>query len=170
MPLRPRTVTARKLRRNSTDVERLLWRALRESNPSLKFRRQHPIGRHIADFACPARKLGIELVGGQHAEQASADAARTAELARHGIASSGSGTATFSAISRESWSRYGRNLNAPPLPNPLRPQGAEREHSSWTHPSISHKNTAWKAQQTLQAARPPFTAICAAGSKIGRAS
>ena len=84
MPLRPRTVTARKLRRNSTDVERLLWRALRESNPSLKFRRQHPIGRHIADFACPARKLVIELDGGQHAEQASADAARTAELARHG--------------------------------------------------------------------------------------
>ena len=84
MTLRPRTVTARKLRRDATDVERLLWRALRESSLPWKFRRQHPIGGRIADFACPARKLVIELDGGQHAEQAKVDAARTAELARHG--------------------------------------------------------------------------------------
>jgi very-short-patch-repair endonuclease len=75
---------ARKLRRNSTDVERLLWRALRERNPSWKFRRQHPIGHHIADFACPERKLVIELDGGQHARRTDADAARTAVLALHG--------------------------------------------------------------------------------------
>ena len=68
MPLRTRTVKARKLRRESTDVEKLLWRALRESSSSWKFRRQHPIGRHIADFACPARKLVIEVDGGQHAQ------------------------------------------------------------------------------------------------------
>jgi very-short-patch-repair endonuclease len=46
--------------------------------------RQHPIGRRIADFACPACKLAIELDGGQHASAAEADAARTAELVAHG--------------------------------------------------------------------------------------
>jgi len=49
-----------------------------------KFRRQHPIGRRIADFACPARKLVIELDGGQHADAVVADAARTTEIAAHG--------------------------------------------------------------------------------------
>ena len=83
-PLRTRTLIARKLRSNSTDIERLLWRALRESGLPWKFRRQHPIGGRVVDFACPARKLVIELDGGQHAEQASADVLRTAEFARRG--------------------------------------------------------------------------------------
>jgi BirA family biotin operon repressor/biotin-[acetyl-CoA-carboxylase] ligase len=81
-PRRPRATTARKLRHDATDVEQLLWRALRDSALPDKFRRQHPIGRRIADFACPARKLVIELDGGQHAD--AADAARSAELAAHG--------------------------------------------------------------------------------------
>jgi very-short-patch-repair endonuclease len=72
------------LRRDASDVESILWRALRESNLPWKFRRQHPIGTRFADFACPARKLVIELDGGQHAERAEADATRTAELAQHG--------------------------------------------------------------------------------------
>jgi very-short-patch-repair endonuclease len=42
-----------------------------------RFRRQHPIGPYIVDFACPARRLAIELEGGQHAEQQRQDAART---------------------------------------------------------------------------------------------
>ncbi|MGO8914720.1 MAG: endonuclease domain-containing protein, partial [Stellaceae bacterium] len=62
----------------------MLWRALRERLVSWKFRRQHPIGRRIADFACPARKLVIELDGGQHAERQDADDRRNAELAAHG--------------------------------------------------------------------------------------
>jgi very-short-patch-repair endonuclease len=84
MPLQPRTQIARRLRRDATDVERILWRALRERAGPWKFRRQHPIGRRIADFACPARKLVIELDGGQHAEQPDADDRRAAELAAHG--------------------------------------------------------------------------------------
>ena len=84
MPIRQRTLIARRLRRGATDAERLLWRALRESGMTWKFRRQHPTGRRIADFACPARKLAIELDGGQHADQASADAERSTELADHG--------------------------------------------------------------------------------------
>jgi very-short-patch-repair endonuclease len=84
MFLRPRTLIARRLRRDATDVERLLWRALRERCPQWKFRRQHPIGKRIADFACPARKLVIELDGGQHSVQEDADALRSVELAQHG--------------------------------------------------------------------------------------
>ena len=83
-PLRQRSILARKLRTNSTDVERILWRALREGFPELKFRRQHPIGNRIADFACPAKKLVIELDGSQHADRLSEDEARTAELMAHG--------------------------------------------------------------------------------------
>ncbi len=84
MALRQRTLIARSLRRDATEVERRLWRALRTMNPPWKFRRQHPVGRRIVDFACPARKLAIELDGGQHAEQQDADAARSAELAALG--------------------------------------------------------------------------------------
>jgi very-short-patch-repair endonuclease len=64
MALRQRTVAARRLRRDATDVEQRLWQALRGIGSSWKFRRQHPIGRRIIDFACPARKLVIELDGG----------------------------------------------------------------------------------------------------------
>jgi very-short-patch-repair endonuclease len=84
MPLRARTRIARRLRRDGTDVERLLWRALRERLGAWKFRRQHPIGSRIADFACPARKLVIELDGGQHGERVEADERRSAELAQRG--------------------------------------------------------------------------------------
>jgi very-short-patch-repair endonuclease len=52
--------------------------------PSTAFRRQHPIGSHVVDFACPGRKLAIELDGGQHAQQADEDAARTLEITRRG--------------------------------------------------------------------------------------
>ena len=82
--LKQRTTIARQLRRNGTDVEQLLWRALRERLAPWKFRRQHPIGDRIADFACPAAKLAIELDGGQHAERAAADDRRSTELAARG--------------------------------------------------------------------------------------
>ena len=76
-------MNARRLRREATQVEWRLWNALRENKLPWKFRRQHPIGRRIADFACPARKLVIELDGSQHADSRS-DERRTLELARHG--------------------------------------------------------------------------------------
>jgi very-short-patch-repair endonuclease len=84
MPVRTRTEIARRLRQDATDVEKILWRALRERIGIWKFRRQHPIGRRIADFACPARKLVIELDGGLHAERTEADNRRAAEIACHG--------------------------------------------------------------------------------------
>jgi very-short-patch-repair endonuclease len=82
--LRQRTLAARRLRRDATDVETLPWRVLRESFPQDRFRRQHPLFPYVVDFACPRRKLVIECDGGQHAAQVEADAARTAALARRG--------------------------------------------------------------------------------------
>ena len=84
MPMRRPTVTARRLRRDATDAEQRLWYALRAKCRPWKFRRQHPIGHRVVDFACPAGKLVIEIDGGQHAANHVADAARSAELAGHG--------------------------------------------------------------------------------------
>ena len=58
--------TARRLRRDMTYAERKLWALLRQRPEGLKFRRQHPIGHYVADFACPEIGLIIELDGGQH--------------------------------------------------------------------------------------------------------
>ena len=49
-----------------------------------RVRRQHPIGRHIADFAAPARKLVIEMDGGQHATAVARDNARSRMLEAQG--------------------------------------------------------------------------------------
>ena len=84
MPLRPRTYIARRLRRDATDAENRLWGALRELPTEYRFRRQHPIGPYVLDFACPGCKLAIEIDGGQQAERGEEDTARTAELARRG--------------------------------------------------------------------------------------
>ncbi|MBU8539839.1 endonuclease domain-containing protein [Falsiroseomonas tokyonensis] len=57
---------ARRLRRDATDAELILWRLLRTRQVALKFRRQHPVPPYVADFACVALRLVVELDGGQH--------------------------------------------------------------------------------------------------------
>ncbi len=60
---------ARKLRKNSTKEERILWQLLRNRQfLGLKFKRQFPIGNYVVDFVCEEKKLIIELDGGQHNE------------------------------------------------------------------------------------------------------
>ena len=78
----------RRLRRESTNAERVLWRALRARQIGAKFRRQHPLGHYIVDFYCRAARLVIELDGGQHyePEHAAYDARRTRELVARGEA------------------------------------------------------------------------------------
>ncbi len=75
---------ARDLRKNPTEAEKRLWRAL-QSLPMRQshFRRQAPIGRYIADFCCHDLKLIIEVDGGQHADSAT-DAPRTEWLKTQG--------------------------------------------------------------------------------------
>jgi very-short-patch-repair endonuclease len=69
---------ARHLRGAATDAERLLWKHLRLRNvDGYKFRRQYPIGKFIADFACLEAMLVIEIDGSQHIDSGEYDAART---------------------------------------------------------------------------------------------
>ncbi len=76
---------ARELRRQATEAEALLWRHLRHRQlAGLKFRRQHPVGRYVADFCCEEEKLVIELDGGQHAAEADEDEQRTENIEKFG--------------------------------------------------------------------------------------
>jgi very-short-patch-repair endonuclease len=72
---------ARSLRTVQTYAEQGLWYHLRSRHlQGWKFRRQHEIGRYIADFVCPYAGLIVELDGGQHGEQVIYDELRTLEL------------------------------------------------------------------------------------------
>ena len=76
-------VRARELRKTSPDAEQRLWQRLRNRQLcGWKFRRQHPIDRYFADFACVEAGLVVELDGGQHfaPEGLRADARRTSAL------------------------------------------------------------------------------------------
>ncbi|MPZ78492.1 MAG: DUF559 domain-containing protein [Deltaproteobacteria bacterium] len=64
--MNPTRLRARQLRRNPTDVERLLWQRLRFWQvDGCKFRRQQPLGHYIVDFVCLQKRLIIELDGGR---------------------------------------------------------------------------------------------------------
>ena len=76
---------ARRLRRNSTDAEKALWRYLRNrAAHGAKFRRQQPIGPYIVDFVCLEARLVIEIDGGQHASNVVADGKRAAFIEAEG--------------------------------------------------------------------------------------
>jgi len=60
---------ARELRKNMTPEETYLWQRIRRKQlKNLQFYRQKQLGNFIVDFYCPARKLVIEIDGGQHYE------------------------------------------------------------------------------------------------------
>ena len=77
----PRIQRARALRAESTNVERKLWSLLRGRRlDGVKFRRQVPIDRYFADFACVEARLVVELDGGQHNDRADYDEQRRRHL------------------------------------------------------------------------------------------
>ncbi len=79
---------ARKLRKNATPAERLLWEHLRNRKlGGLKFGRQHPFGRYVADFYCAELKLVLEIEGDVHEEagQQEYDRTRFEELELRGL-------------------------------------------------------------------------------------
>ena len=83
---RDHVALARGLRRRMTDAERVLWRRLRSRRfEHWKFRRQHQISNYIVDVVCLAAGLIVELDGGQHLQNVTADAERTRELNQLGF-------------------------------------------------------------------------------------
>jgi very-short-patch-repair endonuclease len=71
------------MRRNPTEPEKRLWRAISNRQvEGAKFRRQAVIPPYIADFLCPALKLIIEVDGDTH--DPPRDAARDARLHARG--------------------------------------------------------------------------------------
>ena len=76
---------AKRLRKNLTPAEALLWSALKNKQlEGLRFRRQHPVGNFILDFYCPACRLVVEVDGEIHRDRLDYDDARTSKLAEHG--------------------------------------------------------------------------------------
>ena len=81
-----KTKFARRLRHDGTTVERRLWQRLRNGQlGDTRFRRQHPAGRYILDFYCPALALAVELDGGQHAHAGTRDHKRDQWLKQNGV-------------------------------------------------------------------------------------
>jgi very-short-patch-repair endonuclease len=76
---------AKRLRRNATDAERLIWARLRGRRfAGYKFKRQVPIAGYVVDFVALEAKLIVEIDGGQHSTRIEEDRARTKELERFG--------------------------------------------------------------------------------------
>ena len=78
----------RELRQSSTKAEKILWEYLRNRKlDGLKFRRQHPLDKYIADFYCHEIKLVIEVDGSVHNndDQIKIDEARSNWLNELGI-------------------------------------------------------------------------------------
>src|ERR1051325_10687770 len=86
--MRPLIKRAQALRNGMSEPERLLWsrlRGLRERG--FPIRRQAPFRGYILDFVCYARRVVIEVDGGQHSDdwQADHDLVRDKQLRREGF-------------------------------------------------------------------------------------
>jgi very-short-patch-repair endonuclease len=83
---RKKVSAARRLRRNSTDAERAMWRKLRNRRlEGHKFRRQVPFPPYVVDFLCDDAKLVIEVDGGQHDWNRAKDEVRTRHIEQLGF-------------------------------------------------------------------------------------
>ena len=84
-PLSRLTHVARGLRHRQTAAEARLWARLRNRQlDDLKFRRQVPRGKFVADFLCDEAMLILEIDGSQHDDRAEQDQVRTAYLQQLG--------------------------------------------------------------------------------------
>ena len=77
---------AKQLRKEMTPWERKLWYCYLNKY-DVRFYRQKPIGKYIADFYCPKASLIIELDGGGHydPESQKKDQERTMALEKSGL-------------------------------------------------------------------------------------
>ncbi len=82
----PAVYVARKLRRQMSLPEVLLWSQLRASKLGFKVRRQHPVGPYVVDFFVSDAGLVIEVDGSAHdfGDRPQRDEARERYLAERG--------------------------------------------------------------------------------------
>ncbi|MEQ1755767.1 MAG: DUF559 domain-containing protein [Micropepsaceae bacterium] len=67
MPTQQAHTFARALRKQMTNAEVRLWTNLRNRKlDGARFRRQHPVGPYIVDFACLQHKFIVEVDGATH--------------------------------------------------------------------------------------------------------
>ena len=77
---------ARKLRKEGTLAEVLLWACLRKKQMrGYKFTRQRPIGKYIVDFYCKTLNLAIEVDGITHDENQEKDKIRQNEIEKQNV-------------------------------------------------------------------------------------
>lgn len=76
---------ARKLRRNPTRTEKILWTKIRKKALGVEFHRQVPILDYIVDFYCHELFLAIEVDGPIHDLQADKDRRRQERLEAQGV-------------------------------------------------------------------------------------
>jgi very-short-patch-repair endonuclease len=53
----------KRLRRDSTEPERLVWDELRRKKLGFKFFRQYSVEGYVVDFYCPEKRIAIEIDG-----------------------------------------------------------------------------------------------------------
>jgi len=76
---------ARRLRRNQTLAEKVLWGLVRNRRlGGFRFLRQVAIDRYFADFVCEAAKVIVELDGAAHEGREDYDEGRTQTLELYG--------------------------------------------------------------------------------------
>jgi very-short-patch-repair endonuclease len=113
-----------------TEAEVVLWTFLRRRALSgYKFRRQHPIGPFIADFACVAERLVVEVDGATHwtPEEVARDAKRTAFLKSNGWRVVRVTNLDVFENADAVWLTIERTLRPPPAASPPPPPHAGEE-------------------------------------------
>ena len=83
---KPSVYLARKLRREMSPPEAMLWAELRGNKQGFKVRRQHPVGPYVADFFVRDANLVIEIDGEAHdfGERPGRDASRDRYMDQQG--------------------------------------------------------------------------------------
>ena len=78
---------AKEQRNNPTRAEQFLWEYLKNNKLGVKFRRQHPVFKYIADFYCHELRLIIEVDGDYHRDsvQTEYDEFRSEDINDFGI-------------------------------------------------------------------------------------
>jgi very-short-patch-repair endonuclease len=148
---------ARTLRRDMTEAERRLWQMLRSrQTEDCRFRRQVPIGGFIADFACHAARLIVEIDGGQHDPSSESEASRTRFL-------EGEGYRVLRFWNNEVLdnpegvrSAIAENLH-PVIPTRVEPGTPTRIEPGTPTPTLPHRGGGRKARTTDDPADPQQT-------------